>query len=248
MKKTAHIILQDDAKIAKVVVFPGDPIRAKNFADQMLTDIIRFNGVRGMYGYTGKYKDKWITVHPSGMGFGSSGIYAYEFWKFFGVQTIIRMGSSGAYRHNINLKDLFYGESGYTENNFSFEFTGKDKSFIQYNEHVYKKIIDAAKENDISVSPVQIHSTELYYCPEKNIWERFWKEGHMVDVAECEAFALQVVSDYLNETFDNLNTQYASILFASNNIATGEKLSPEERETSLDNLFKLTAEAAYKFA
>ena len=110
--------------IAKIVLMPGDPLRAKYIADTFLKDVKLVNSVRNMLGYTGTYKGKRLTVFASGMGMPSIGIYSYELYKFYDVDTIIRIGSCGAYTEELNLLDTILVDNSYTEGNYAFELTG----------------------------------------------------------------------------------------------------------------------------
>ena len=108
-------------EIAKVVIMPGDPLRAKYIAENFMEEVKLVNSVRNVYAYTGKYKGKEITVMASGMGMPSMGIYAYELFKFYNVKKIIRLGSCGAYSKDLNLLDIIMVDKSYTESNFSYE-------------------------------------------------------------------------------------------------------------------------------
>ena len=112
--------------IAETVLMPGDPLRAKYIVDNYMTDVKLINSVRNMYGYTGNYKGKRITVFASGMGMPSMGIYCYELYKFYNVQNIIRIGSCGAYSPDLNIFDTVLVDRSYTEGNFAFALEGKD--------------------------------------------------------------------------------------------------------------------------
>ena len=113
-------------EIAKTVLMPGDPMRAKYIAEHFLEDYKLVNEVRGMYAYTGKYKGKEITVMGSGMVLPSMGIYCYELYKFYDVDNIIRIGSCGANQDNIEILDIILGENSYTESNFAKAMTGNE--------------------------------------------------------------------------------------------------------------------------
>ena len=112
--------------IADIVLMPGDPLRAKYIAENFLENSKLVNTVRNMYGYTGFYKGRKITVFASGMGMPSMGIYAYELYKFYDVKSIIRLGSCGAYSENLNIFDTILVENSYTEGNFAYALEGKD--------------------------------------------------------------------------------------------------------------------------
>ena len=116
---TPHNSCNDQNEIAKVVLMPGDPLRAKYIADNFLTDVRTFNTVRNMYGFTGKYKGKWISVMGSGMGMPSIGIYSYELFKFYDVDTIIRIGSAGSYAKRLNVYDTVLVTEAYSESTFA---------------------------------------------------------------------------------------------------------------------------------
>ena len=108
--------------IAKTVLMPGDPLRAKVVAETYLTDITQYNGVRGMLGYTGFYKGKKVSVQGSGMGIPSIGIYSYELYNFYGVENIIRIGSAGAINDDLNIGDLVIAMGACTDSNYAHQF------------------------------------------------------------------------------------------------------------------------------
>ena len=108
---TPHIEATSSEVFAKTVLMPGDPLRAKYIADTYLTDVVQVNGVRNMFGYTGYYKGKKVTVMGSGMGMPSIGIYSYELFDFYGVEEIIRVGSCGSYTKDANIYDVIVSSS-----------------------------------------------------------------------------------------------------------------------------------------
>ena len=118
---TPHI-QPNGTKIAKTVLMPGDPLRAKYIADNFLENVEQFNEVRNMFGYTGTYKGKEISVMGSGMGIPSIGIYSYELYNFFDVDTIIRIGSCGALQENVNLYDVIIAQAASTNSNYVDQF------------------------------------------------------------------------------------------------------------------------------
>ena len=136
---TAH----NEAKvgeIAKVVIMPGDPLRAKYIAENFLEDFKLVNSVRNIFAYTGMYKGKKITVMASGMGMPSMGIYCYELYKFYGVETIIRVGSCGVYVDGIDLLDTILVNGSYTLGNFARNYNNKDVKFVEADDELNKKI------------------------------------------------------------------------------------------------------------
>ena len=108
--------------IAKVVLMPGDPLRAKYIAETYLDDVVQFNNVRNMFGYTGTYKGKKVSVMGSGMGMPSIGIYCHELYTQYGVETIIRIGSCGAYQEYINVRDIIVAQGACTNSNWQHQY------------------------------------------------------------------------------------------------------------------------------
>ena len=122
-------------EIAKTVIMPGDPLRAKYIADNFLSDAKLVNSVRGMYAYTGFYKNKKITVMASGMGMPSMGIYSYELFKFYDVENIIRIGSCGAYKPELKLFDIILAQNTFSESNFALTLNNEAS-------HIYLVIVN----------------------------------------------------------------------------------------------------------
>jgi len=143
MKATPHIKVTEEGVIAKTVLMPGDPLRAKYIAEKYLTDCKCINDVRGMLGYTGFYKGQKVSIMGSGMGIPSIGIYTYELFAFYGVENIIRIGSAGSYRENIKIYDTMIG-------NFmtSLEMGGFSISLMRLDPHL-KALYDAAAVTSI---------------------------------------------------------------------------------------------------
>ena len=139
---TPHIEAKDKNAFAKTVLMPGDPLRAKYIAETYLEDVVQVNGTRNMFGYTGYYKGKKVTVMGSGMGQPSIGIYSYELFNFYDVDTIIRIGSAGAYTANANVYDVVIATSAYSESLFAEIAYG-------YKEHILEgdKEVNVALEN-----------------------------------------------------------------------------------------------------
>ena len=137
---TAHIEsnLED---IAPIVLMPGDPLRAKYIAENFLEDAKLINKVRNMFGYTGTYKGKKVTVFASGMGIPSIGIYSYELYKFYNVQKIIRIGTCGSFNKDIKLLDVVLSSGAYCKSYFDVLLDGVDIDFIQSSDELNRKIM-----------------------------------------------------------------------------------------------------------
>ena len=137
--------------IAKTVLMPGDPLRAKYIAENYLQNARVVNTVRNMYGFTGTYKGKEITVFASGMGMPSMGIYAYELYKFYGVENIIRVGSCGAYTEDLNLFDTILVDKSFTEGNYSRTFNNVDCHITAASPYLNSLIKQIAQEDNIKL-------------------------------------------------------------------------------------------------
>ena len=154
--------------ISNIVLMPGDPLRAKYIADTFLDDAKLVNTVRNMFGYTGFYKGKKITVFASGMGMPSIGIYSYELYKFYNVDTIIRIGSCGAYNENLNLLDTILVDNAYTEGNYAYELNEEDCHIMNSSSDINKVIEDTAKKlnrfpKDLNIIGAEMEAFALFY-------------------------------------------------------------------------------------
>ena len=136
LKATPHIQVTEEGLIAKTVLMPGDPLRAKYIAETFLTDVVCFNEVRGMYGFTGTYQNKRISVMGSGMGMPSIGIYSYELFSNYGVENIIRIGSCGAYSPDLKLYDVILAKDAYSESSFALAQAGESRDTLPANEEI----------------------------------------------------------------------------------------------------------------
>ena len=141
---TPHIEAQK-CDIAPIVIMPGDPLRAKHIVEEYFDDYKQVNSVRNMFGYTGHYKGVRMTVFASGMGMPSMGIYAYELYKFYDVEKIIRVGSCGALKENIKLLDVVMADSAYTASTFAKMFTGESLHEVEATKEVNNIILNKAK-------------------------------------------------------------------------------------------------------
>ena len=225
--------------IAKIVLMPGDPLRAKYIADTFLKDVKLVNSVRNMLGYTGTYKGKRLTVFASGMGMPSIGIYSYELYKFYDVDTIIRIGSCGAYTEELNLLDTILVDNSYTEGNYAFELTGEEKHIDSSNAEVNSIIENTAKELDIPYVKGNTLCTDCfdYYVKDVNeLIKRFPKDLNIIG-AEMEAFALFYNAHYLGK-------KASCLLSVVDSHYKHEEISADARQTSLNSMITLALESA----
>ncbi|MDD2519017.1 MAG: purine-nucleoside phosphorylase [Bacilli bacterium] len=230
---TPHIESKKE-DIAKVVIMPGDPLRAKFIAETYLTDYKLVNQVRGMLAYTGLYKNKKVTVMASGMGIPSMGIYSYELFKFYDVDKIIRVGSCGAYTDKLNLYDLVLVENSYTDSNYGINQNGIENKLLASTPSLNKLIIDAANKMDIPLSIGTIHCSEVFY-KDNNQFKELYEKNNCLAV-EMESFSL----------FHNakiFNKSATCLLTVSDNLVTNEVTTSEERQTAFTEMIELALES-----
>lgn len=228
-------------EIAKTVIMAGDPLRVKYIAENYLTDYKIVNQVRGIYCYTGKYKDKEISVMAHGMGIPSMGIYSYELFHFYNVETIIRIGSCGALKDTLNLNDIILVDGSYTESNYAYNFDNKHLSIAYSSKDINKIIEDVAKEKGIKYKKGDTLCNECFdlYMPDKEeIIKRAPKEIELI-AAEMEAFAL-----FYNAKREGKKS--ACLLTVVDVPKEAKGLTAEERQTSLNNMIEIALNAAIK--
>lgn len=224
-------------EIAKIVIMPGDPLRAKYIAENFMEDAKLVNKVRGMYAYTGKYKGKTLTVMAHGMGIPSMGIYSYELYKFYDVDTIIRIGSCGAYIKELNLKDTVLIEEAYSESSYAKIQNGSEYNLIKSDNELNEQIEKIAKEINIKLRSIKVYSTEAFYSDLVKPEEMYNKYG--CSAVEMETFAL----------FHNakvLNKKATCIATITDSLVSKEEMSPNERQTALTDMITLALETAIK--
>ena len=223
--------------IAKIVLMPGDPLRAKYIAENFMENVRLVNQVRGMYAYTGTYKGKEITVMGHGMGIPSVGIYVHELFKFYDVECIIRIGSCGGYVESLNLKDVIVVNEGYSESTFAEVYSGEKLHSIAAKNSCNDVILETAKEMNLNVVQGNVHSTDVFYSSTADLKELYEKHGCIA--AEMESLALFHIANVLNK-------KAACILSVTDSLVKPEELTPEERQTALTNMITLGLETAIK--
>ena len=163
------------ADIAKTVIMPGDPLRAKYIAENFLSDYKLVNQVRGMYAYTGKYKNTELTVMASGMGMPSMGIYSYELYKFYDVENIIRIGSCGGYLEELDLFDVILANDVYTEGNYALTLNNENCHIVSANKSlnsVIRQVAEISNTKIVEGNTVCTDVFDLYMTPPGRSWRR----------------------------------------------------------------------------
>ena len=228
---TPHIEVEDKNLIAKTVLMPGDPLRAKFIADTYLTDVVKINNVRNMFGYTGYYKGKKVTVMGSGMGMPSIGIYSYELFNFYDVEKIIRIGSAGSYVKDVNVYDVVLVEDAFSESSFAKVAYNYDENIQKASSELCKDLEASAKELNYKITKGRCHSGDVFYRHNGNVLEDVAKKYNCVAV-EMESFALFANARYLNK-------QAACLLTISDSFITHEVTSAKERQESFNKMMEI---------
>lgn len=227
--------------IAKVVIMPGDPLRAKYIAENFLTDYRLVNSVRNIFAYTGWYKGKRVTVMASGMGMPSMGIYCYELYKFYEVDVIIRIGSCGVYTDTVNLLDTILVNGSFTIGNFAKNFTGEDVKFVEASKDINDLIEVVAVDMGSFIRKENMACAECFDAYLENLdlyLEQLPKDKNIIG-AEMEAFALLYTAKILNK-------KAACLLTVVDSIKKKQSLSSEERQNSLNEMIKISLETVTK--
>lgn len=209
---------------------PGDPLRAKFIAEKYLQDIVCFNTVRNMFGYTGTYKGEKVSIMGSGMGMPSIGIYSYELYKFYDVDSIIRIGSAGSLRDDVHVMDIVIGMGACTNSNYvsQYKLNGTFAPIANY--ELLNKAVEVAKLQGKKAVVGNILSSDTFYSNDTTANDSWKKMG--VIAVEMEAAAL-----YMNAAL--LNKKALCILTISDHIYLDENLSAEERQLGFSNMIEI---------
>ncbi len=235
MIPTPHINVSEQGIIAETVLMPGDPLRAKFIAETYLENPVQFNTVRNMFGYTGTFKGKKISVMGSGMGMPSIGIYSYELIHFYGVKNLIRIGSCGAIQEDVKIRDIVIGMSASTNSNYAsqYELPGTFAPTASWS--LLKKAVDIAHAKGINTRVGNILSADIFYDDTPDVWKKWARMG--VLAIEMEAAAL-----YMNAARAGVNA--VCILTVSDSLVSHEATTSEERQNSFTNMMEIALELA----
>lgn len=229
----------NNGDIAKTVLMPGDPLRAKFIAETYLENPVQFNTVRNMFGYTGTYKGHQVSVMGSGMGMPSIGIYSYELYAFYGVENIIRIGSAGAYSDTLNLFDLVLADGAWSESTFA-KAQNDVNGDIQYpSETLNATIQQAANDIDKAVTTARIHSSDVFYH-ESNV------DGHVEFYEKHNCVCVEMESYALFHNAKVLGRNAACLLTISDSLVTHAATTAQERQSSFNHMMEVALESAIR--
>lgn len=231
-----HIKAQP-GEIAKTVLLPGDPLRAKYIADNFLQNAKLVSDTRNIYFYTGIYKGQEITVGASGMGCASIGIYSFELFTEYGVETIIRIGTCGAYSDELKIFDVLNVQNAASESTYAKFAWELEEELMPAQGNITVILDQIAAENEINLKKVNIHTSDIFYRKSTEIPEVAVR--HNCPAVEMEAFALFANARHLGKNA-------ATLLTVSDIIPTGEKIPAGERETALKTMITLALDASVR--
>jgi purine-nucleoside phosphorylase len=219
--------------IAKTVLMPGDPLRAKFIAETFLKNAVEHNAVRGMLGYTGTYKGKSVSVQGSGMGMPSIGIYSYELFKFYNVENIIRIGTAGSISTDLKIKDLVIAQGACTDTNYlsQYKLPGIFAPIGSYS--LLESAVNAARSKKVNYAVGNVLSTDVFYGDDPTDLDKWRRMG--VLAVEMESAAL-----YANAA--RLRKNALCILTVSDEILTGAVTTSEERQTAFTDMMEIALE------
>ena len=223
-------------EIAQTILLPGDPLRAKYIADNFLTDVTQFNATRNMLGFTGQYKGRPVSVMGTGMGCPSMGIYSYELIHFYGCKNLIRIGTAGAMRPEVKVRDIVFGMGACTTSNYvkQFRLPGDYSCVCSY--ELLSKAVKAAEDRGLTYHVGNILSSDIFYDPDIPAVGTSWDRMGVLAV-EMESAAL-----YSNAAYGGANA--LCILTISDSLITGEATTAQERQTSFTSMMEVALELA----
>jgi len=231
-----HINAKKD-DVAKIVLMPGDPLRAKYIADNFLENAKEITNTRNMLGFTGTYNGKKISVIGSGMGMPSCGIYAFELFYFYNVQTIIRIGTCGVESKEVDIPEIILADKLYSESKYAYSYNGYEGNIVTPSIRLVDHIYETATKKKIKIHKGTIMTTDVFgpYVDDEKIMNRA-PEGLNILGEEMEGFGLVHIAN-------SFNREAAVLVTATDSPFTDKIISPAERQTSLNDMITLALDA-----
>lgn len=234
---SACIELKPGTHFAKVVLMPGDPLRAKYIAETYLEEPELFNTVRNMYGYTGTYKGKKISVMGSGMGIPSATLYAHELYAFFDVDAIIRVGTSGSLQDDIHVRDVVIASTASTNSAYASQYGWTGTLAPAADSGMLFDAVDICRAKGSHVKVGSVFTTDVFYNADSGVPARARDLGMMCVEMETAGLYLEAM---------HMHKKALSILSISDHMFTGEELTALEREQSFNEMMEISLETAWK--
>jgi len=235
-----HIKVENKSDIAPIVIMPGDPLRAKFIAETYLEKARLVTSIRNMYGYTGAYKGKRVTVMAHGMGMPSASIYVFELIHYFGVKRIIRIGTCGAVNPKADIGDIILTKNIYSESNFAYTYNNYVGNVVEANKDLNKIILETADELDQNIWYGMTTTMDVFgpYIDFERVLNRI-PSGYEVLAEEMEAFGLTHVAN-------TMNCEATTLMTVVDSKFSKTVLSPYDRERKLNNMITLALESLIK--
>lgn len=232
---SACISVKEGTHIAKVVLMPGDPLRAKYIAEHYLENPVLFNDTRNMLGYTGNYEGKEVSVMGSGMGVPSSVLYVHELFNFFDVEAVIRVGSAGGLDDSVHLRDVVIAMTASTNSNIvnSYDFVGTISPCADYD--MLRHAVEAAEEMGVKADVGSVYTSDFFYHPSGVANQKAKDLGQL-------AVEMETAGIYLEAMYSHKKA--LSILTISDHVFTGEGLSAVERQDSFHEMMEIALKTA----
>ncbi|NIK12161.1 purine-nucleoside phosphorylase [Alkalibacillus almallahensis] len=224
--------------IADKILLPGDPLRAKYIAENFLEDVVCYNEVRGMYGYTGTYKGERISVQGTGMGVPSIAIYANELIQEYDVQKLIRVGSCGALQEDVQVRDVILAQSATTDSQLNRTVFGTIDFAPTADFNLLKNAYDVGEEQGLNLRVGNVFTSDAFY--RENAMELFNK------LAEYNVLAVEMETSALYSIAAKYNREALTVLTVSDHIITGEETTSQERQTTFNEMIEVALDAAIK--
>lgn len=238
-KESISASIVQKAEIAKVVLMPGDPLRAKAVADKYMSDVVLFNDTRNMLGFTGTYKGKRISTMGHGMGIPSIGIYTHELFTQFGVECVIRIGSAGGLDMDVDPMDVVIAEAASSNSNYgnAYGVPGQLAACADYD--MLETAVEAAKKNGVKYKVGKVYSSDFFYYPQPGLNEKLRDYGHLCVEMETAGLYWEAAVNH---------KKALSILSISDHLFKPEALTAEQRQNGFTDMMEIALETAWKFA
>ena len=221
--------------IAETILLPGDPLRAKYIAETFLQDIVQYNNVRGMLGFTGTYKGKKVSVQGTGMGVPSIGIYSHELIAEYGCKNLIRVGTAGSLQENVKIRDVVLAMSASTDSAINkLRFNGADYAPTANAELLFKAY-EVGKAKGLSMKAGNILTSDTFYGDEPEAWKKW---------AKFRVLCVEMETAQLYTTAAKFGVNALTILTISDSLVTGEATSAEERQLTFNDMIEVALESA----
>ena len=228
-------IAASPGEIAQTVLIMGDPLRARYIAETIMTEVICYNEIRGMLGFTGMYKGKRVSVQGTGIGIPSTALYLHELIHEYGVQKIMRLGTCGGIKADLQLHQLILVTEAYTDSNTNLLYQPGLDTPAKANDELLQQARQIALHQSIPVIEGPVFSTDLFYHDDEHRWNPWQQRGLL---------AIEMESNILYNMAAKNNIQALSILSVSDNVITHTTTSPDDREQAKTEMIELAMELA----